>query len=224
MTDHSGHRARKRRQFRDHGIDAFADPHEVLELLLYYAVPRRDTNPIAHALMDRFGSLNAVLSAPVEELERVPGMGANAALLLKLVPQVYRRARASISQNEVILDTTERIGEFFVEQFVAQTSEVMYQLCLDAKGRLLSCRKVCEGDAASIGLNLRKIVENALLCNSVLVALAHNHPAGVALPSHEDKIAILTSKRPWRRCMVRLADHIIVADDDYVSLRQEGLL
>ena len=79
MTDHSGHRARKRRQFRDHGIDAFAD-HEVLELLLYYAVPRRDTNPIAHALMDRFGSLNAVLSAPVEELERVPGMGANAAL------------------------------------------------------------------------------------------------------------------------------------------------
>ena len=69
MTDHSGHRARKRRQFRDHGIDAFAD-HEVLELLLYYAVPRRDTNPIAHALMDRFGSLNAVLSAPVEELEQ----------------------------------------------------------------------------------------------------------------------------------------------------------
>ena len=69
MTDHSGHRSRKRRQFRDHGIDSFAD-HEVLELLLYYAVPRRDTNPIAHALMDRFGSLNAVLSAPVEELEQ----------------------------------------------------------------------------------------------------------------------------------------------------------
>ena len=185
MTDHSGHRSRKRRQFRDHGIDAFAD-HEVLELLLYYAIPRRDTNPVAHALIDRFGSLNAVLSAPVEELERVPGMGANAALLLKLVPQVYRRARISITENEVILDTTERIGEFFVEQFVAQTSEVMYQLCLDAKGRLLSCRKVCEGDASSVGLNLRKIVENALLCNAVLVTLAHNHPSGVALPSHED--------------------------------------
>lgn len=223
MTDHRGHRARKRCQFRDHGIDAFAD-HEVLELLLYYAVPRRDTNPIAHALMDRFGSLNAVLSAPVEELERVPGMGANAALLLKLVPQVYRRARASITQNEVILDTTERIGEFFVEQFVAQTSEVMYQLCLDAKGRLLSCRKVCEGDAASVGLNLRKIVENALLCNAVLVALAHNHPSGVALPSHEDKIATLQIRDALEAVHVRLVDHIIVADDDYVSLRQEGLL
>lgn len=223
MTDHSGHRSRKRRQFRDHGIDAFAD-HEVLELLLYYAIPRRDTNPVAHALIDRFGSLNAVLSAPVEELERVPGMGANAALLLKLVPQVYRRARISITENEVILDTTERIGEFFVEQFVAQTSEVMYQLCLDAKGRLLSCRKVCEGDASSVGLNLRKIVENALLCNAVLVALAHNHPSGVALPSHEDKIATLQIKEALEAVNVRLADHIIVADDDYVSFRQEGLL
>ena len=223
MTNHSGHRSRKRRQFRDHGIDSFAD-HEVLELLLYYAIPRRDTNPIAHALIDRFGSLNAVLSAPVEELERVPGMGANAALLLKLVPQVYRRARTSITENEVILDTTERIGEFFVEQFVAQNSEVMYQLCLDAKGRLLSCRKVCEGDAAGVGLNLRKIVENALLCNAVLVALAHNHPSGVALPSHEDRVATLQIKEALEAVNVRLADHIIVADDDYVSLRQEGLL
>ena len=223
MADHSGHRERKRRQFRDHGIDAFAD-HEVLELLLYYAIPRRDTNPAAHALLDRFGSLNAVFSAPVEELERVPGVGANAALLLKLVPQVYRRARTSIAQNEVVLDTTERIGEFFVEQFVAQTSEVMYQLCLDAKGRLLSCRKVCEGDASTLGLNLRKIVENAILCNAVLVALAHNHPSGVALPSREDKVATLQIKEALDAVNVRLADHIIVADDDYVSLRQEGLL
>ena len=223
MTDHSGHRERKRRQFRHHGIDAFAD-HEVLELLLYYAIPRRDTNPVAHALMDRFGSLNAVLSAPVEELERVPGVGESAALLLKLVPQVYRRARTSISKNEVVLDTSERIGEFFVEQFVAQTEEVMYQLCLDAKGRLLSCRKVCEGDISSVGLNLRKIVENAILCNAVMVALAHNHPSGVALPSHEDKIATLQVKEALEAVHVRLADHIIVADDDYVSLRQEGLL
>ena len=208
MADHSGHRERKRRQFRDHGIDAFAD-HEVLELLLYYAIPRRDTNPAAHALLDRFGSLNAVFSAPVEELERVPGVGANAALLLKLVTQVYRRARTSIAQNEVVLDTTERIGEFFVEQFVAQTSEVMYQLCLDAKGRLLSCRKVCEGDASTLGLNLRKIVENAILCNAVLVALAHNHPSGVALPSHEDKVATLQVRDALEAVNVRLADHKI---------------
>lgn len=102
MADHSGHRERKRLQFRQHGIDAFAD-HEVLELLLYYAIPRRDTNPMAHALMDRFGSLHAVLSAPAEELERVEGMGPGAATLLKLVPQVYRRARMSMAAGEVVL-------------------------------------------------------------------------------------------------------------------------
>ena len=223
MADHSGHRERKRRQFRDHGIDAFAD-HEVLELLLYYAIPRRDTNPMAHALMDRFGSLNAVLSAPAEELARVEGVGPSAAALLKLVPQVYRRARISLTQGEVILDTSERIGEFFVEQFVAQPTEVMYQLCLDAKGRMLCCRKICEGDASAVGLSLRKIVENALLCNAVLVALAHNHPSGVALPSREDKVATLQIRDALEAVDVRLADHIIVADGDYVSLRQEGML
>lgn len=223
MGIHDGHREKMRRRFLETGLEGFAD-HEALELLLYYAIPRQDTNPIAHALMDRFGSLHAVLSAPAEELERVEGMGPGAATLLKLVPQVYRRARLSISAGEVVLDTTERIGEFFVEQFVAQPTEVMYQLCLDAKGRLLSCRKVCEGDAAALGLNLRKIVENAILSNAVLVALAHNHPSGVALPSHEDKVATLQIRDALEAVNVTLADHIIVADDDYVSLRQEGLL
>lgn len=154
MGTHDGHRERKRRQFREHGIDAFAD-HEVLELLLYYAIPRRDVNPIAHALIERFGNLEAVLAAPLEELELVPGMGPGAATLIKLVPQVTRRARISAAAHEKVLDTTERIGAFFLEQFVAQTQEVVYQLCLDAKGRMICCRKVSEGDVAGVGLNLR---------------------------------------------------------------------
>lgn len=223
MGLHDGHRERKKAQFRQHGIDSFAD-HEVLELLLFYAIPRQDTNPIAHALIDRFGSLDRVLAAPMEELEKVPGVGSGAATLLKLVPQVTRRARISAAANEKILDTTERIGAFFLEQFVAQDQEVMYQLCLDAKGRMLSCRKVCEGDVAAVSLNLRRIVENALRYNAVLVALAHNHPSGLAIPSHEDKIATIQIRDALDTVNVRLVDHIIVADDDYVSLRDEGLL
>ena len=223
MGTHDGHRERKRRQFREHGIDAFAD-HEVLELLLYYAIPRRDVNPIAHALIERFGNLEAVLAAPLEELELVPGMGPGAATLIKLVPQVTRRARISAAAHEKVLDTTERIGAFFLEQFVAQTQEVVYQLCLDANGRMICCRKVSEGDVAGVGLNLRRIVENALRCNAVLVALAHNHPSGVALPSHEDEIATIQIRDALAAVDVRLVDHIIVADDDYVSLRHEGLL
>ncbi len=222
MGVHDGHRNRKREQFARHGIDAFAD-HEVLELLLYYAIPRRDVNPIAHALLDRFGSLEGVFSAPAEELELVPGVGKNAALLVALVPQVYRRVRQSAAREQ-ILDTTERMGAFFLEQFVAQSQEVMYQLCLDAKGRMLNCRKVSEGDVASVGLNLRRIVENALRCNAVMVALAHNHPSGVALPSREDRVATIQIRDALEAVHVRLVDHIIVADDDFVSMRQDGTL
>lgn len=223
MGVHDGHRERKREQFRQYGLDSFAD-HEVLELLLFYAIPRKDTNPIAHALIDRFGSLEQVLAAPVEELEKVPGVGESAATLLKLVPQITRRARISAAAHEKVLDTTERIGAFFVEQFGAQTNEIMYQLCLDAKGRMLGCHKVSEGDVSSVSLNMRKIVENALRSNAVLVALAHNHPSGVAFPSHEDKIATQMAREALETIGVRLVDHIIVADDDFISLRHEGLL
>lgn len=223
MGAHDGHRDRKRRQFLDHGLAAFAD-HEVLELLLFYAIPRQDTNPIAHELMDRFGSLDKVLKAPAEELKKVPGVGESAALLLNLVPQVYRRARISAAKSETVLDTPERIGAFFVEQFVAQKEEVMYQLCLDAKGRMLCCRQVSQGDAASVGLNLRKIVENALLCNAVQVALAHNHPSGVALPSYEDQVATMQIRDALDVVHIRLLDHIIVADDDFVSMHQAGMI
>ena len=223
MGTHDGHRQRKREQFRLHGLDSFAE-HEVLELLLFYAIPRRDTNSLAHDLIRRFGSLEQVFSAPIEDLEAVPGMGENAATLLKLVPQITRRARAASAAHEKILDTTERIGAFFVEHFVAEPNEIMYQLCLDAKGKLLVCHKVSEGDAAGVNLNIRKIVENALRSNAVLVALAHNHPSGVAFPSHEDKIATKMVQDALDTIGVRLVDHIIVADDDYISLRHEGLL
>lgn len=223
MSVHDGHRQRKRDQFRQHGLDSFAD-HEVLELLLFYAIPRRDTNPIAHDLIHRFGSLEQVLAAPAEELATVPGMGESAATLLKLVPQVTRRARAATIARERVLDTSERIGAFFVEQFVAEPTEIMYQLCLDAKGRMLGCHRVSEGDASGVNLNMRRIVEIALRSNAVLVALAHNHPSGVAFPSQEDKVATLMVQEALDTIGVRLVDHIIVADDDFISLRQAGMM
>ena len=223
MGVHDGHRARKKAQFLRFGLEHFAD-HEVLELLLFYAIPRQDTNPIAHELIRRFGSLEQVLAAPAEELRKVPGVGENAALLIKLVPQVMRQARVSSAASEKILDTTERIGAFFVDHFVAQTEEIMYQLCLDAKGRMLCCDRISEGDVSSLNLNVRKVVEIALRHNAVMVALAHNHPSGVAFPSHEDKAATLLARDALQTVGIRLVDHIIVADDDFISLRQQGLL
>jgi len=223
MGTHDGHRQRKKEQFLQHGLEAFAD-HEALELLLFYAIPRRDVNPTAHLLMERFGSLERVLAAPVEELEQVPGMGRNAAALLRLVPQLIRKARLSAAQHERVLDTSERIGAYFLDIFAAQSDEVMYQLCLDAKGSMLSCRKLGEGSVAAVGMNLRLLVENAIRSNAVLVALAHNHPSGLAFPSQEDRVTTIQAREALDTVGIRLVDHIIVADDDFISMRQSGML
>lgn len=223
MGVHDGHRDRKRQQFLTSGPDPFAD-HELLEVLLYYAVPRKDTNPIAHELINRFGSLQAVFAAPAAELERVPGLGRNAAVLLKLVPELYRKAILSASANETVLNTTDRIGEFFRDLLAGQSKEVMYQLCLDAKGRRLNLYKVTDGDPSSVNLNVRKIVENAILSQASMVALAHNHPSGVAFPSHADIVATTMIQTALDSIGIRFADHIIVADGDFISMRQDGIV
>ena len=119
MGIHDGHREKMRQRFLKGGLDSFAD-HEALELLLYYAIPRRDTNPIAHALMERYGSLSAVLTAPVEDLQRVAGIGESAAVLLKLAPQLYRKARLSDAEQETVLSSVERVGAYLLERFAGE--------------------------------------------------------------------------------------------------------
>ena len=175
MPVHEGHRARKKEQFRAHGLDAFAD-HEVLELLLYYAVPRQDTNPIAHRLMQKFGSLEAVFSADRETLEEVEGVGENASTLLTLMLPLMRRVRASAGAHETVLSDAEQAGDYFLDLFFGEREEKLYEVCLDAKGRLLACHLVAEGDTDSVQLNMRKIVENALKCGASSVLLPHNPP------------------------------------------------
>lgn len=223
MGIHDGHREKMRQRFLKSGLDAFAD-HEALELLLYYAIPRRDTNPIAHALMERYGSLSAVLAAPVEDLKKVEGVGESAAILLKLAPQLYRKAKMSDAEQETILSSVERVGAYLLERFAGEKNEVVYQLCLDRKGKLLVCKKLGEGGVASADLDIRRLVENALLTGASSVVLAHNHPSGVALPSADDYTATDRAKSALGSIGVQLADHIIVADQDFVSMADSGYL
>ncbi len=223
MSIHEGHRARKKEQFRDHGLDAFAD-HEVLELLLYYAVPRADTNPVAHRLMEKFGSLDAIFSADRTTLQEVEGVGENAATLISLIFPLLRRIRSSSHRSETVLSSTEQAGRYFVGLFLGERKEKLYEACLDAKGRLINCRLISEGAADSVQFNVRPIVENAIKCSASCVVIAHNHPSGVALPSHDDNIATLNVFDALGAVGVELVDHVIVADDDFVSLRHNGLL
>lgn len=168
-------------RFARHGLDSFAE-HEVLELLLYYAIPRRDTNELAHTLLDRFGSLERVLLAPREELMKVPGVGEGAALLLTLVPAVSQYTHRHAPQ-ETILNSVDASGRYFMRLLRHERRELLYQACLDGKGKLLSCRCLSEGGVNMAAVTLRQIVEHALLSGASSVLLAHNHPSGIALPS-----------------------------------------
>ena len=223
MGVHDGHREKMRQRFLRHGLENFAE-HEALEMLLYYAIPRRDTNPIAHALMERYGSLSAVLSAPVEDLVQVEGIGENAAVLLRLVPQIWAKARAADASRETVLSSVERIGAYLLSRFSDEANEQVYQLCLDRKGKLLACKRLGEGGVSGAELDIRRVVENAILTRASAVVLAHNHPSGVALPSGEDLDATDRAEEALATIGVELTDHIIVADGDFVSLRQSGYL
>ena len=222
MGIHDGHREKMRRRFRETGLEGFAD-HEALELLLYYAIPRRDTNELAHRLLTRYGSLSALLQAPIEDLRRVEGVGESAAVLLKLVPAFVYKAQRSAGQ-ETVLNSTEKAGRYLLSCFAGERNEVIYQLCLDRKGKLLARKRLSEGGSAAAELNIRRLVENALLSSASAVILSHNHPSGIALPSREDYATTQQAQDALRTIGVELLDHIIVAEDDYVSLADSGIL
>lgn len=222
MSIHIGHRQRLKDRFRAEGLDHFSERH-VLELLLFYAIPQRDTAPVAQALLDRFDTLPQVLEAPLEELEKVPGIGNNASTLLALITAIGRYYLVRRGTNHTVLGTTEQCGEYLLQHFHGRRNETVFLLCLDAKCKLLSCKEVGEGSVNSANIPIRRIVEMALSVNATSVILAHNHPSGIAVPSHED---VLTTKKlgtALNAVEICLADHIIVADDDFVSLYQSGL-
>ena len=222
MGIHDGHREKMRHRFCETGLEGFAD-HEALELLLYYAIPRRDTNELAHRLLTRYGSLSALLQAPIEDLRRVEGVGESAAVLLKLVPAFVYKAQRSAGQ-ETVLNSTEKAGHYLLSCFAGERNEVIYQLCLDRKGKLLARKRLSEGGSAAAELNIRRLVENALLSSASAVILSHNHPSGIALPSREDYATTQQAQDALRTIGVELLDHIIVAEDDYVSLADSGIL
>lgn len=223
MGVHDGHRDRMKKRFLQHGLDNF-DDHSVLELLLFFALPRRDVNPIAHALLDKFGTLSEVFSAPAESLTTVDGVGENAALLISLIPQLCRRSMMSEISGETILNSSEKAGRYLVPRFFGERDEVVYLLCLDAKYKILNCRKMFRGDVNSAEVSVRKIIETALTHNATSVILAHNHTSGIAIPSTDDQRTTSRINSALKTVDIILADHIIVAGDDFVSMADSGMI
>ena len=221
MPIHDGHRQRLKERFLREGLDHF-DELYVLDLLLFYCIPRIDTNPIAHNLLDHFGSLTNVFEATVEELQKVPGISKNTATFLTLIPQTGRYYQIKRAEPGDILHTIDQCGRYLVPYFYGRENETVFLLCLDAKCKVLGCKMVGEGSVNSDNIPIRRVVEIALNTNATTVVLAHNHPSGLALPSADDIQITLRLAKAMAAVEITLADQIVVADNDFVSMTQSG--
>ena len=220
MAGHDGHRQRLKEEFLSRP-GSFPD-HKVLELLLFYANPRSDTNPIAHNLMDRFGTLAGVLDAPVDELRQVPGVGGHAAALLKAVKEISGRYLTARTSMEDIARGSGDYYELLRPYFFGATTEQIYLLCMDGKQKVLGVRKVGDGNVNTVAVTTRLIVSSALSLNAARVVLAHNHVSGLALPSRDDQLTTQRLRTVLEEVGVLLVDHLVFVDDDMVSMRESG--
>lgn len=217
MHTNDGHRQRVKDRFRMEGLDHFDEVH-ALELLLFYAKPRVDTKPLARALLDRFGSFAQVLEATPMELESVAGVGESVSTFLTLIRETGRYYQTRRNVGVEILDSSDKYGRYMLDRFYGRRNETVFLLCLDAKGKVLNCHLVGEGDVNSANIPIRKMVELALASNASAVVLAHNHPSGIAVPSWEDKVTTANLATALGAMDIVLADHIVVADGDFVSM------
>ena len=217
--DHSGHRARLKQRFLQSGLLGWSD-HEIMELLLCYAIPRGDVNGLSHALIDSFGSLAGVLDASPDELERVNGMGGHSVTLLKLIPALGGRYLEERSEMGHIVRTAEQAGAYLAPYFHGARNEMSYVLCLDSKDKVLGVRKVSEGCIYAADINIRRIAEEALALRAARIYLAHNHISNLAFPSYADWQSTDTVRAALGAVGLELVDHLIFVDGDMVSLNE----
>lgn len=222
MSDLAGHRKRAKDRYLKEGLDHF-DELYVLELLLFYCVPRKDTKEIARKLLHHFGSIVQVFEASADELKEVPGIGEGIITFLSLrrdAERYYQIQRAK--QQEVQLTDSDSFGRYMRHLFSGKRNEQVYLLCLDAKCKVLSCRFLGEGSVNSANISIRRIVETALNTNATMVVLAHNHPGGLAFPSNEDVRTTYLVAQALAAVDVMLVDHLVFTSDDYISMSQSN--
>lgn len=218
---HEGHRQRQKKKYLEHGLESFTDI-EAIELLLFYAIPRRNTNELAHALLNRFKSFRGVLEAEQTELESVPGIGENAALLIRLVSSLSSRYMISANAHGAVISGSAEAGAYLLPYFKYRREERTVMLSLDTAGRVIDCHRLAEGSPGMVGLPVRELVDLALRDKAARVILAHNHMSGVALPSSTDVDTTARLYRMLQMIEVELLDHIIISEGDFVSMRDSG--
>ena len=221
---HTGHRKRMREEFLRTGAGGMED-HRLLEMILFYAIPKGDVNPLAHRLVDEFGSLSGVFHATYDQLVKVPGVGHSTAVLLQLIPAAAARYMKQTASFEGQIVSLWQMQEMLEPYFFGQRDELAYLVCMDGKSKVLGIKKLGEGIVDTVPIAARKVMEAALACNASQVVLAHNHVSGVAYPSQADLDTTLKLERLLAEAAdITLIDHLIFAGGDMVSMAESGLL
>lgn len=221
MTMHEGHRKRMRDRFIHEGLEGFAD-HEALELLLFYAKARGNVNPLAHDLLETFGSLKGVLEARPEQLTTVKGVGEETAALISFMVPMFRKYQESVLQERRYIRHRHAAAEYCRTLLTGLRTERFYVISLSADMKVLGQRAVGEGSLTEVPAYPRLVVETALNYNAYGVLLCHNHPGGNARPSPEDVAVTRSIQQVLAQLNIALLDHIIVADADSYSMSFRG--
>ena len=219
---HAGHRERLRERMRREGLASFSE-HEVLELLLTYAIPQRDVNPLAHELIARFGSLSNVLNAEEEELLRIGGVGKNAALLLSMMPQLMRYYQLNTLGNKPVILNLSDARAYCEPLFLGASQEHLYMVCMDQGGRVQHLSLMHSGTADEVAIYPQLIAKTALRYNAFAVLLAHNHPSGMIYPSQADMDSTCAVVAALSAIGIKLVDHLIFAGGESYSMIRSSI-
>ena len=221
---HKGHRQRVKDEFEQSGLSSFSDVR-ALELLLFYAVPRIDVNPLAHTLLDKYGSLYGVLSAPLSELKNVDGIGQNAAILIKLAAEIHSKAVSDhLKREKHELSSSAAAGDYVLNLLGGSAEEQFLLICLDPLNQVLKADVISSGNVNSVSVDVRDVVHRALVSKATSVILAHNHPSGGKEPSREDIVLTSGIRDALNPLGIAVHDHIIAAGDGWYSFAANGLL
>ncbi|MBR2855217.1 MAG: DNA repair protein RadC [Clostridia bacterium] len=219
---HEGHREKLRNRFiNDKGFENFED-HQILELLLFYAKAQADTNPLAHELLDRFGSLKGVLEARPEQLMTVSGIGPQAATLISMVVPLTRVWHRCAMESPEQISNSREAESYCLSILAGERTERFYVVSLNAQCKVLGRRKISEGSLSEVSAYPRMVMETALNYNAHSVLLCHNHPGGTCAPSPEDITSTIQLQQLLNGVGILLLDHIIVANDRTYSMIQHG--
>lgn len=215
------HRQRVRDDFLLHGIENY-EPHRVLELLLFYAIPRKDTKPIAYRLVQEFNTLNDVFDAPIEQLVTIEGISTNTAIFIKLISEISKRYYMDSVRTSKPLIRKWEVFEYLRTRFIGESAECVYLLTLDTNKRPISCKKIAQGiSTTETTLYVAQVVREAATSPHSNFILAHNHPDGdQVMPSYADETLTKQIAKALNSIDKKLCDHMIISGNKYFSFEE----